>query len=223
MNKKILIYDKLLKQNNSLRFNKRQSCKSYQNILNISIDLKGKKNNKDKTYKYSNILRNNTNSNLLNIYNKYSKSSKNFYILNLKKKYIKNSSNKNEIIIKRNENYIQGIKNNSFGLKTFKNTSYNKFVYHRKKISKSKNNISNKRRYNNSCESIVIKLKGNKIEEKEVFFNNNLNKRIEIKRNVLNLRKIEKNNKHNKSVVEFKDSKKNIFYHMFNDIIHPNK
>ena len=96
-------------------------------------------------------------------------------------------------------------------------------MYHRKKISKSKNNISNKRRYNNSCESIVIKLKGNKIEEKEVFFNNNLNKRIEIKRNVLNLRKIEKNNKHNKSVVEFKDSKKNLFYHMFNDIIHPNK
>ena len=27
LNKKILIYDKLLKQNNSLRFNKRQSCK----------------------------------------------------------------------------------------------------------------------------------------------------------------------------------------------------
>ena len=207
--------------------------------------LKEKLDNiKNSFFNWPNSLRNCKTNNIFVINKNFSKSSKNFYPLKYKrlKRNEKISNYSSEININKNNNYSKDNNDTSLNTNIIKSTinnnnltstnNYNdsllenknkhKFIYHRKKISKSLLKINNKNKNNNSCCSLKKEFnQENLIEEKEIFFKKiNNNKYTILNKNIICLRK--HINIRNKSAMNIKNDiqKTNSFYKKFGDIIH---
>jgi hypothetical protein len=225
------------------------------------INMPGKLTKKN-SFNDSNSKRNNNlninQSKIQNFYYKTNKDLISFYHRN-KNNDIYGQYNDVKTKVKQNTNYSKDCNDISYYTNLFNNTNTinlndsliefrKNFIYHKKKVSRSKSSLKkHKNNYNNSCfflqnESYEIGINNeNRIEEKQIFFNqkskdkenvdinlnfnsinNNIsdNVKIKINRNVLNMKKNKRF--HNNSVIEINNclSKKNSFYQKFNDIIH---
>ena len=227
------------------------------NHINMSGKLT-KKNSYNNSYSKRN---NNMNKNQFRMQSFFSKTNKDlisFYHRN-KNNDIYDQYNDVKTRIKQNTNYSKDCNDISNYTNLFNNTNtinlndsliefQKNYIYHKKKVSRSKSSLKkNKKYYNNSCcflqnESYEIGINNeNRIEEKQIFFNqkskdkenvdlninlnsiNNISRdklKIKINRNELNAKKNKRF--HNNSVIEINNclSKKNSFYQKFSDIIH---